>query len=547
MAHLVRPWQVRYVKDGKRVPKGAPGAKKVKGRARKWYGQGIPGLPPRKRVPLASDKAVARQLLADLVKKAERKEVGLNDPYEQHRNRPLAEHLADFEAELRVRPRGKRKRPPSAERVRRVMCRVRTVLDGCRFHLPGDIAIGPVLEFLQALQGERDVPPLEPGKEWFKSGELAALLSIKPNTLAAMVRRGGLAAKGTGGGRRYPRATAEELLARARRGLGSWTASSYGAATKMFTHWLAKRERIPKDPLADLPGAQAEGDHRRDRRSLSEEELRQILDAARASDRVFRGLAGRDRCHLYLTAMATGFRAQELSYLTPDRFDLQADPPTANLRGDEAKNGRTAAQPLRADVAEALAAYLAGRAAGEPVWPGTWFTAAAEMLRHDLQVAGVPFVVEGPDGPLYADFHALRHSYVALLDKAGVSLKQAMHLARHSDPKLTMARYGKPQLHDLAAAVEAMPAVLPGAPETTAPAELTLEQVALAGLLYHALAVFLLAPAAPLVAPQVAPLSESGEDGGGRRGIVPAEKARRSAAATTKSERTLVRLGTVGD
>jgi hypothetical protein len=63
--------------------------------------------------------------------------------------------------------------------------------------------------------------------------------------------------------------------------------------------------------------------------------------------------------------------------------------------------------------------------------------------------AGIPYVIDGPDGPLYADFHSLRHTYVALLDRSGASLKQAMQLARHSDPKLTMARYGRAQLHDL--------------------------------------------------------------------------------------------------
>src|SRR5262249_59333358 len=59
-----------------------------------------------------------------------------------------------------------------------------------------------------------------------------------------------------------------------------------------------------------------------------------------------------------------------------------------------------------------------------------------------------------------ADFHALRHSYVALLEQGGVSLKQAMQLARHSDPKLTMARYGRAQLHDLGEAVRRLPALL---------------------------------------------------------------------------------------
>src|SRR5262249_21517077 len=45
------------------------------------------------------------------------------------------------------------------------------------------------------------------------------------------------------------------------------------------------------------------------------------------------------------------------------------------------------------------------------------------------------------------------------LDKAGVSLKQAMQLARHSDPKLTIARYGRAQLHDLSSAVDCLPAL----------------------------------------------------------------------------------------
>jgi hypothetical protein len=64
--------------------------------------------------------------------------------------------------------------------------------------------------------------------------------------------------------------------------------------------------------------------------------------------------------------------------------------------------------------------------------------------------------------PAHADFHSLRHSYVALLDRAGVSLEQAMQLARHSDPRLTMARYGRAQIHDLGAAVERLPSLVSG-------------------------------------------------------------------------------------
>src|SRR3954454_10031953 len=79
----------------------------------------------------------------------------------------------------------------------------------------------------------------------------------------------------------------------------------------------------------------------------------------------------------------------------------------------------------------------------------------------------------GPDGHLYPDFNSLRHSYIALLDKSGATLKEAMQLARHSDPKLTMAVYGRAALHDLGAAVDRLPALTlprPADPAEAAPA-----------------------------------------------------------------------------
>jgi hypothetical protein len=87
---------------------------------------------------------------------------------------------------------------------------------------------------------------------------------------------------------------------------------------------------------------------------------------------------------------------------------------------------------------------------------------AAEMVSIDLEAAGIPYVVEGTDGPLYADFHSLRHSFIAMLDRSGATLKESMQLARHSDPKLTMAVYGRAQLHDLGAAVGRLPSLHAG-------------------------------------------------------------------------------------
>src|SRR5437588_865899 len=86
---------------------------------------------------------------------------------------------------------------------------------------------------------------------------------------------------------------------------------------------------------------------------------------------------------------------------------------------------------------------------------GTGFRAAA-MLRIDLAAAGIPYAVDGPDGPLFADFHALRHSYITLCGRAGIDLRTLQELAGHSTPVLT-ARYSHRHLDDLAGAVGRLP------------------------------------------------------------------------------------------
>ncbi len=189
--------------------------------------------------------------------------------------------------------------------------------------------------------------------------------------------------------------------------------------------------------------------------------MRLLLAVTRVSARSFRGLTGADRAALYLTACGTGFRVRALAGLTPTDFDLAADVPAVILPARLAKNKKTKVQPLAADVAEALREYLADRPAGCPVWAGAWNVDAAEMLRADLAEAGIAYIIEGPDGPLFADFHALRHTYLTLGGRAGIDLRTLQELAGHSNPNLT-ARYSHRRLHDLAGAVEKLPSLLPG-------------------------------------------------------------------------------------
>lgn len=78
--------------------------------------------------------------------------------------------------------------------------------------------------------------------------------------------------------------------------------------------------------------------------------------------------------------------------------------------------------------------------------------------RACLEAAGVRYV--DSDGKV-GDFHALRHTFVTRLLRAGVSPWVAQELARHTDLKLTTSRYADPRLFDTAAAVELL--VLPDA------------------------------------------------------------------------------------
>src|SRR5215203_1474422 len=82
------------------------------------------------------------------------------------------------------------------------------------------------------------------------------------------------------------------------------------------------------------------------------------------------------------------------------------------------------------------------------------------MIRGGLEAAEIAYAVEGPDGPEYADFHSLRHSYLTLGGRSGIDLRTLQELAGHSKPELT-ARYTHRRLYDLAGAVNKMPRLVP--------------------------------------------------------------------------------------
>lgn len=381
--------------------------KKTRKYSRTWWIRYYTPDGARHRVKGYRDKKATEAKAAELERRGIRLDAGMVDPTDQHAKTPLAEHAEDFRRYLAAKGN-------TPEYVKKTLFRLLAVLDHCRFIKVGDVQASAVVESLSHLRQSK-------GK------------SVK-------------------------------------------TANEYLAAAKGFTRWLWKDRRNTIDPLASLSKlANGTADIRHARRDYSPDELRGLLESTRQSVRPFRRLSGPDRYMIYLTAASTGLRTSELASMTPESFDLDGAMPTAKVQAACTKNRKEAVQPLPLDVAATLRGFLRSKPSGQPVWPGTWSDdASAKMIRRDLAEARAKWLSEAQDAQQrtereqsdflayrdsegrYADFHALRHGYITMVGKMGVSAREHMDLARHSSYAMT-ARYSHSRAYDLAAAVQALP------------------------------------------------------------------------------------------
>jgi integrase len=237
-------------------------------------------------------------------------------------------------------------------------------------------------------------------------------------------------------------------------GLGMETINHHVRAVKAFSRWLWRDGRAREHFLAHLSTSNAAADRRRQRRALTPEEANRLVQAAERGPMV-KGMTGPDRARCYALALGTGLRAAELASLTPERFDLDADPPTVTVQAGYTKNGKEAVQPVAPVLADRLALWLAALPPGQPVFSLPKRTAA--MIRVDLEAAGIAY--ETHSGVV--DFHALRGCYISFLVSSGASVKTCQTLARHSTPSLTIGIYAKASLHDISGAVDALPDLSP--------------------------------------------------------------------------------------
>jgi len=268
------------------------------------------------------------------------------------------------------------------------------------------------------------------------------------------------------------------------RGLSEASASHYMRAVKLFSRWLLKDGRMREDALAgvSVKTAIAKADRKHQRRALSREEFAALLRHVPSTGKRY-CMAAADRVMLYRVAAGTGLRASELASLTPASFNLADDEPCVTVAAGYSKrgkrSGRDDVQPLPMDLADALAAWLAGRAKGKPVFTLPKIQHVAEMFRADLRSARAGWIRETIDrkarrerlasdflvyrdaSDRVADFHALRHTFVSWLVAGGASVSVCQTLARHSTPVLTIGVYSHPTLADHRAALEELPRVAP--------------------------------------------------------------------------------------
>lgn len=250
----------------------------------------------------------------------------------------------------------------------------------------------------------------------------------------------------------------QEYLANS--GLSVQTRNHYVRAIKQFCRWMVEYGRASRSPVAGLKMLNAKADPKHERRALSPEQFRTLIETTRSGP--VRGhMTGPERAMLYTLAAHTGLRAGALRALRASDFDLDAKPPVvkvrAAVRGNKAK--KRVALRLSADLVAQLREHLRNKLPSAPAFKMP--TKQAMMLRFDLERAGLPY--RDPDTGEYFDFHSLRVQTGTDLARGGAHPKAAQQRMRHSRIDLTMDIYTKLGLDEQDDALDALAKIAAGA------------------------------------------------------------------------------------
>ncbi len=421
---------VRFTqRGGKRItaPLTADG-KRCRIESSKWYGDYIDADGINQTVPLATDRTAADQMLAELVKKAAQRAAGLTDKFDDHRQKPLADHLEDFRAYLEGMNR-------SEKHVSKVFSSTSRMLKECGFFKIPDLSKDRLDIYLAK--------------------------------------------------RRQPTEAGEP-------GLSIAASNDYIAAITSFLRWMVSEGRIPANPLAGVKKQNPKLDVRHERRASTLEEISWLTTAARngkpfrgisGEDRamlyavaVYTGLRvselaslSRNSFNLESTPATVTVEACYSKHRREDVLPL----PLPLVDALKAWFAGALQQRISATLRIEDAQQRASRKSTERLWPGTWTERACRMIQSDWRAARDAWIEAAGDSEAerkrreesdflkyensageVADFHSLRHTFITLVVKSGVDPKTAKELARHSTITLTMDRYSHIGLLDMHSAVE---------------------------------------------------------------------------------------------
>ncbi len=354
--------------------------------SQKWYTRLTDANGIKRTIPLYTDKTASLHKALSLKTEFEQAKEGMIDRYKQHRKRPLAEHIKDFEKSLLAKG-------GTIKNAKQVKSRVKRVFDECKFTFWNDIQASKVQHTISGL------------RKYVKTVEIEVINGKKVKT---------------------PKL----------KDLGEISAQTYNfylKAAKQFCRWMVQDGRASESPVEHLQTINVRVDRRHDRRALETDEIRRLLEHTEAAPERF-GMTGYERALLYRFAAYTGLRANEIRNLTAASFDF--DNCTVKVKAAYSKRRREDILPLRKDIAAELQSFVAGQLPTVQVFKVPEKT--ADMLKADLEAVKIPYV---DDAGRYADFHALRHSTGSLLAASGVHPKVVQSIMRHSDINLTMSRY----------------------------------------------------------------------------------------------------------
>ena len=387
---------------------------KTKVPSKNWWGRYRDAKGTDRRLALSTDKKIAQLMLNELVIQVEREKSGLADSIEIEMKKPITVHLDAYHQHLVAKNNTPR-------HIREVIRRINRILENRQIKTAMQLKTVEIEAFINDLRTDYYV-------------------SLQ-------------------------------------------TCNHYMRSMKSFARWMLLNERLYRNPLDSLTILNTRTDRRHDRRPLAMDEFIRMYEAAKTGPPV-EGISGYDRAMLYLLAAWTGYRKGELGSLTLRHFvGLDTDTPMIIVRAGYSKRRRDDSMVLHLDVADRFKKWLEIRQPAsddEILFPISEASCGVErktsdMMAFDLMAARQIWIAEtddeaekkkrhasdflkyqGTDGK-FADFHALRHTFITNLSYANIAPKTAQMLARHSDIKLTMQIYTHINAQEQADAIKSLP------------------------------------------------------------------------------------------